>query len=211
LIQDIIDNPVAPTHWGKNQRGMQAGEELSDEDRAEAIMVWNLARTDALRHARWLANLGTHKQIANRILEPFAHINVIVTATEWDNFFDLRDHPAAQPEIAELARVMRKALDESEPRVLGEGDWHLPYLTQDELAGALSLYDQPRVSAARCARVSYMTHDGAKPDAGKDLALFEQLASERHMSPMEHQATPCDDWCRNFKGWRSFRAVMEIN
>jgi len=140
--------------------------------------------------------MGYHKQIINRILEPFAHINVLVTATEWDNFFALRDHPDAQPEIQVLAKAMRKARDESVPE---ESTWHTPYC------------DDLKRSAAQCARVSYLTHEGKEPTYEQDMALFDRLANANpmHSSPMEHQAMAIDGWCRNFKGWRQFRDILE--
>lgn len=209
LIQDVIDDPAMPIFWGKNQKGMQAYEELEGRKLTNAKFYWEGALDAAIHQAKAMAELGAHKQIVNRLLEPFAHINTVVTATEWDNFFALRDHPAAQPEIAALARSMRRAMDASEPSVLSGGQWHLPYIRQSE-RGTLSLDDAQRVSAARCARVSYMTHDGAVPDAASDLKLFERLAAEKHYSPMEHQATPAGVYMtRNFRGWRSLRVEME--
>lgn len=211
LIQDVIDDPAAPIFWGKNQKGMQAYQELEGRHLANVKWFWDNARESAIMHAKDMARYGAHKQIVNRVLEPFAHINVVVTATEWDNFFALRDHPAAQPEIAALARHMRKVMEMSEPRVMANGDWHLPYVRQSELL-ELTLREQTRVSAARCARVSYMTHEGREPDVKGDLLLFDRLAAEQHMSPMEHQATPAvvDGFVRNFYGWISQRAAMEI-
>jgi thymidylate synthase ThyX len=180
-----------PIHWGSNKPGMQAGGELES-----GHVEWLLAASDAIHRAKRMARMGYHKQIVNRILEPFAHINVLVTATEWDNFFALRNHPDAQPEIQALAKVMRKARDESQPIASRA---HNPY------------NDDPCRSAARCARVSYLTHEGKEPTYEQDMALFERLAhaNPMHSSPMEHQAIAIDGWCRNFKGWRQFRDILE--
>jgi thymidylate synthase ThyX len=192
LIQDVENDPAMPIHWGSNKPGMQAGDELESGKE-----VWQLALEDAVYWAKSMARMGYHKQIVNRILEPFAHINVLVTATEWDNFFGLRDHPDAQPEIQALAKAMRKARDESLPV---ESIWHTPYC------------DDLKRSAARCARVSYLTHEGKEPTYEQDIALFDRLAhaNPMHSSPMEHQAIAIDGWCRNFKGWRQFRDILEV-
>jgi len=191
LIADVENDPAMPIHWGSNKPGMQAGPEI-----ASCEKQWLLARDAAVIHAARISAYGLHKQIVNRILEPFAHINVLVTATEWDNFFALRDHPDAQPEIQALAKVMRKARDESIPV---EDDMHSPY------------HDDPKRSAARCARVSYLTHEGKEPTYDQDMALFERLAhaNPMHSSPMEHQAIAIKGWCRNFKGWQQFRDILE--
>jgi thymidylate synthase ThyX len=196
LMADVENDPAMPIHWGSNKPGMQAGDELDSKAKQNAKCVWEVAREQTIIQARKMAAIGAHKQIVNRILEPFAHINVLVTATEWDNFFALRDHPDAQPEIQALAKVMREARDESVPV---EDDMHSPY------------HDDPKRSAARCARVSYLTHEGKEPTYDQDMALFERLAhaNPMHSSPMEHQAIAIKGWCRNFKGWRQFRAALE--
>lgn len=205
MIQDVMDDPAMPIHWGKNQKGMQAGAELpSGEDQ------WLAARDAAVSHARMLHNSGYHKQIVNRILEPFQHINVLVTSTEWDNFFALRDHPDAQPEIQRLAQVMREAMDGSEPRELRDGQWHKPYITPDDYNHQC---DTRVVSAARCASVSYKTVDGKPMTVGRALSIFDSLTGDPlHASPFEHIARPEPDngpGCRNFTGWHQWRSDLE--
>lgn len=198
MIQDVLDDPVMPIEWGSNKPGMQAGEELTGSDLWEAELAWISARDHAVECARQMSAAGAHKQIVNRILEPFQHISVVVTATDWDNFFMLRDHPAAQPEIRELARAMDKAISDSKPSKLQEGDAHLPY-------GECFVS-----SAAGCARVSYLNHDGTSRDYEKDNALYEMLRNERHMSPFEHQAIPTPGVRNhNLNGWKSQRAMLE--
>ena len=132
MIQAVIDNPAMPIHWGKNQAGMQAREQLEDRYQLQAQLLWKAARDSAVEHAKTMLALGAHKQIVNRILEPFTHIRVIVTATNFANFFALRDHEDAQPEIRELAVAMKKAIEESTPQLLGIGEWHLPYLDAED-------------------------------------------------------------------------------
>ncbi len=107
LIQRVVDDPWIPTYIGKNQKGMQAGELLTDDDLHEAQMQWLTARDQAVERARALVKIGVHKQVVNRIIEPWMWITVIVSATEWGNFFGLRDHPMAEPHFQELARLAR--------------------------------------------------------------------------------------------------------
>ena len=110
--------------------------------------------------------VGYHKQIVNRLTEPFQFIKVVVTATEWDNFFKLRLHEDAQPEIHELARCMLEAMEKSEPTYLEEDEWHLPYILDGERI-QVPLEAQKRASVGRCARVSYQNHDNTNPVISK--------------------------------------------
>jgi thymidylate synthase ThyX len=220
FIEQVRYDPACPVHWGSNQPGMQAGPELNSSDAHEALSVWRAAAASAADFAERLADLGLHKQVSNRLLEPFQWIHVIVTASEWDNFFELRDHPDAQPEIRHLARLMKAAKDRSTP-VQRRRDrqhtesWHLPYITREE---RIVYWDRPlllaQISAARCARVSYLKHDGKSPTVSEDLALYERLVGSRplHASPVEHQGYPlprADQWDKNFKGWRQHRTLVE--
>jgi thymidylate synthase ThyX len=217
MIEDVIADPAMPVAWGSNKPGMQAGEELPHW--AVVKDCWLDARDAAVTRAYEMMNLGAHKQIVNRILEPFAHISVIVTATDWGNFFALRCHPDADPTIRALAEAMRDAIAESEPETLQVGDWHLPYIKDIEFCNApeneavASNLNLAMVSAARCARVSYLNHDGSQPDIGKDLALADKLLASKHMSPFEHQARLSGDegtalW-GNLRGWDQFRKMVE--
>lgn len=254
LIQDVIDDPAVPIHWGRNQPGMQAHEEWDADVRlpdgcvddlhrrpwyGSKLRAWLAYRDEAVKAARAFNEAGYHKQIVNRLIEPFCHINVIVTSTEWDNFFALRCHPDAQPEMRDLAEKMREAFEGCIPQRLASGDWHTPYVSsQDHDAIVKWMSEDPfklehtvaqaacRVSAARCARVSYLTHEGKAPDIGVDLALFDRLskAEPMHASPMEHQAIPDEQhglprhifssWRRpdlhgNFIGWIQHRKLLE--
>ncbi len=118
LIQRVVDDPFIPVYIGANQKGMQAGEELSEEARASAVTLWLSARNKAVDHARMLTNIGVHKQVVNRIIEPWMWITVIVSATEWDNFYGLRCHKDAEPHFQLIARMMRDAQAASEPRAV---------------------------------------------------------------------------------------------
>ena len=223
MIEDLRRDPAMPVFWGSNKPGMQAGDEITGEDLIRAKDRWMRGMDDAIQNATKLMDRGLHKQIANRILEPWAHINVVVTATEWANFFALRRHADAQPEIKALADAMWQAMQDNEPTSLAEGQWHLPYvntdgqsddidqatdyLTNNGVLRWVPTHEQiidllKKVSVARCARVSYLTHDGRQTTVEEDLALYERLlgAQPLHASPAEHQATP-DLWQESVDGW----------
>lgn len=211
MIEQVRNDPAIPVEWGKNQPGMQARENLSEDDQVKAKFLWFVARDEACNTAQLMADLGLHKQIVNRILEPFQYIHVVVTSTEWDNFFALRDHPDAQPEIRELAKLMKAAYNASVPKKLLIGQWHLPYITEDDRH--LPINDQKKVSAARCCRVSYVKHDGFRAEVQEDIILHDKLvtANPPHMSPVEHQAqcSEGDEWSGNFKQWKQYRKEIE--
>ncbi|HEV8023161.1 MAG TPA: FAD-dependent thymidylate synthase [Candidatus Lustribacter sp.] len=210
MIAAVREEPALPVYWGRNQTGMSAREAIAPEVEERARAEWQAALDDALRHAERLAaqDIDLHKQLVNRLLEPFAWITVIITATEWANFFTQRCHPDAQPEIKHIAEMMLAAYRASTPATVELGRWHLPLIQDDER----SLPDEElcKLSVARCARVSYLTHDG-KRDRDKDLDLFEKLlggGANGHWSPFEHVATPAADaraHSANFVGWEQFR------
>lgn len=208
LIERVERDPVLPLEWGRNKAGMSASDTLGPDEADAAQHVWLRARDDAIAHARELLELKVHKQELNRILEPFLWHTVIVTATEWDNFFELRCATNAQPEIREAALRMRAAMSASLPQPIAGGEWHTPLVQEEERN--LPLETRKRISAARCARVSYLTHEG-KREIPKDLELYERLKADRHLSPFEHVATPAMDaaFHANFRGWIQMRAEIE--
>lgn len=212
MIEQVRNDPAIPVEWGKNQQGMQAHTQFKDPwDIGGCKEMWLQAANQAADKAEQMSKFGLHKQIANRILEPFQWVHGVVTATEWDNFFALRDHPDAQPEIRELAKLMKAAYSASQPHKLSIGQWHLPYITEDDRH--LTIEDQKKVSAARCCRVSYMKHDGFRAELSEDIQLHDRLvtANPPHMSPVEHQAQ-CSDgngWSGNFRQWRQYRKELE--
>lgn len=221
-----------PIWWGKNEPGMQAWEELDDSvnistgntfisARMRAQGEWAEAAHQAALAAERLMEIGAHKQIVNRILEPFLHINVLITATEYMNFFGLRLDEDAQPEIRDLAEKMWAAYNESKPQLLNPGEWHLPFI---DIRDDGSLDDRIKVSVARCARLSYMSNETKKRSTvEEDLKLYDRLLRRDgkpiHASPAEHQATP-DFWHGahamwlhpmehgNYKGWRQYRKMI---
>lgn len=212
MIDDVLQNPAMPVYWGANRPGMQAKEELSADQCGIAEKLWLAARDDAVVHATRLLELGLHKQICNRVLEPFMHIRVLVTSTEFQNFFELRDHPDAQPEIQVLAREMKRAIQESVPEELRAGQYHIPYILETEKNDPnLDIETLLKFSVARCARVSYLNHDNTNPSREKDLSLYSQLIESKpiHASPAEHQAYACPGArSGNFTNWVQYRQML---
>ena len=208
ILEQVRNDPFIPTHWGKNQPGMQAREELQSDAAEKARAVWVHAARRAADSAEALAGLGLHKQIANRLLEPFQWMHTVVTATEWSNFFKLRCHPDAEPHIQALAEAMRAVIDASTPV---ERCQHTPYVDQ-EINSKLPLATAMELSSARCARVSYKNHDGTPTTHDKDVSLADTLAAAGHWSPFEHAATSlpfADQPAANYRGWRSYRNFLE--
>jgi thymidylate synthase ThyX len=190
MMKRVREDPFVPEYWGKNQKGMQAEQELDEKEIEIARRHWVADRDDSLRHANDLLSVGVHKQLANRLLEPHLWHTIIVSATEWSNFFGLRNNPKAQPEIRKPAWMMHEQYLAHKPQQLASGAWHLPLVTNiDEatLSKEYSLEQLIQISAARCARVSYLTHDGTR-DPQKDLELYADLLLNGHMSPFEHPA-----------------------
>lgn len=236
VIEQVRNNPVMPPKVFMNQKGM-VGETEADEVTTTAFhALWKEAADNACKTAEMMERLGIHKQHVNRILEPFQFIKVIVTATEWYNFFALRLAPDAQPEIRQLARVIYDEMDRyrnkevgvlevSIPRKdcpdifarMGADKVHtivsLPYITDEDIneIGKDNYRQLMKISAARCARVSYNNHDGSKPDLEKDMKLYDHLYEGRHLSPMEHACIQDPDYRKyaNLNGWKSLRYLVE--
>lgn len=197
----IEEATVMPTHWMQNSKGMVNNAEITDPTKVgQYENAWKLARKEAIGNAERLESLGLHKQIVNRLLEPFSFIKVVVTATEWDNFFKLRLAEDAEPHMRDLANAMKKAMSKVDPVV---GFMHAPYCEEGEKIVSLS--------AARCARVSYNKHDGTKPSIAEDIKLADSLGDGGHMTPFEHfcYASPSKNFYANLKGWYSARYSFE--
>lgn len=220
LIQDVLDDPFIPMFWGKNQKGMQAGEECKElvdtwwDDPSEDRKIsredaWITARNEAAWTAGAFAKAGYHKQIVNRLLEPFAHITVVVSSTEWSNFLALRDHPDAEPHIQILAKEIRKELDRKDNiQTLQPGEWHLPFantledrnqavqaITANGVLRKIPLANEIldkliKKSVACCASTSYKTVDGFDMTMEKAIELHDKLVGSTplHASPAEHVA-----------------------
>jgi len=202
MIKAVIKEPAAPVYWGANQKGMQAATELKGIKRWLSEKVWYASRYLAVAIAYTMYKLGLHKQIANRVLEPWSHMTVIATVTDMGNFFKLRAHRDAQPEFQELAYKMLEAYNKSVPQILTPGEWHIPF---DEKLDQFTEADKIRIATARCARVSYLTFDG-KINYEEDLKLHNRLSESGHWSPFEHcaMAQPGKRF-GNFVGWKQYR------
>jgi hypothetical protein len=235
MLDELLKTPVRPVSWGKNQAGMEAHEELDPVIQQQAEQTWLVAAEHARIMAQRLNELGVHKQIANRVTEAFQSIKVVVTATEWQNFFHLRLHPAAQPEFQELAGLMYTAILQSDPQLLLVGEWHTPYVGRyrDDSGDmrytvegkVVDLATALRLSSSLVAQVSYRKLDYSLDKARK---IWQQLieSTPQHASPVEHQATPVDlnhkwqpgvthqdcagnFWSANFRGWVQHRKWLE--
>lgn len=221
MVDHIANNPVVPPHVYMNKPGMVGDVEADEATTKEFNKLWMEALYNAVKVAKSMDKFGIHKQHINRILEPFQFIKVIVTATEWDNFFNLRLAPDAHPEMQALARSIYEEMYEYKDKNFGylEGDSGViitvPYVTEDDLdilGDDCDYLTLMKISAARCARVSYNNHDGSKPDIKKDLELYERLSAAGHMSPLEHTCFMDDfeDSCNaNLVGWMSLRYLLE--
>ena len=207
MIQKTIDNPVEPIFMA-NQKGMQADFKLKPYQEEGAIAIWEKAHLQAIESAKLLIKQGVHKQIANRLLEPFSHIAVVLSGTEFENFFKLRCHPSAQQEIQVLATEMQRCYNKYEPNFVDYGQYHLPFITNKEKD--LTESEKIMVSVARCARVSYYNFEG-KNSLEDDARLFNLLVNSGHMSPLEHIANPSlyKPFWANFKGWKQLRRNYE--
>jgi hypothetical protein len=225
LLEQIRTNPAGPIHWGKNQPGMQAFEECdapvvhpSTGKVLQRDEAWSKMAAEAADWAQAWSDAGYHKQIVNRVIEPFSFITVVITATSWDNFYALRAHADAQPEIQDVAYTMLRILDDVPIRFVDETDihnpqaWHLPFVSLAE-RHEYHITQLLAMSAARCARTSYLTHDRQNPSWEQDDGLYRRLVESKplHASPLEHQALNLgsDEQCRNFTGWAQHRAYLE--
>ncbi|MBC9706696.1 MAG: FAD-dependent thymidylate synthase [Enterococcus sp.] len=209
-LEDLVGPEYVRSVFGDNlSEAMVDGFRDEDFDLVEHVL--NYYSATAKEDEKPEGFLNIHKQTVNRYLEPFMWHTVVVTATEWSNFFALRIHGDAQPEICLPTELIRNAMNDSTPTLLNYGEWHLPFVQDDEkhLITPDTIENWKYVSSGRCARVSYETHDG-KRDIVKDIELAkERLVPHGHMSPLEHVATPVPDDFEgdtgNLKGWLPFR------
>jgi hypothetical protein len=231
-IQEVIDTPVIPWHWHKNQPGMSGSIEWDEPinlgptdfdfdgtayysdipySKEEA---WLAARDAVVDVVEGFANAEYHKQVPNRLLEPYMWMDLLVTATNWNNMFYLRtDKGSVEPHFYDLVQLIIEALNESSPVMVKDGNWHLPYITPFEI----DTYDTDtliKISVARCARISYTPFDG-NGSIERELDRYSKLIDSRpiHASPSEHQATPDDlslntPLWGNFKNWIQYRKTI---
>jgi hypothetical protein len=220
IIRQVIDDPVVPIWFGKNQGGMSAREELAGWRLRVARWAWLAARWPAIVIVWLMLRIGLHKQIANRLLSPWQWVTVLVTGTDWENFFALRCHPDAQPEMRRAAEMMRDAIAESKPEQLRAGQWHLPFVSDEERTVEDDFLNFPeeaaklgfrllKTSVARCARVSLVKQDERR-SAQDEVSMADKLMNSGHWSPAEHQAQALglDQRVANLRGWRSYRSTF---
>lgn len=220
LRQRVIDYPAIPVHWGANQKGMQADTEINDTGAAREW--WLRGRDLMIKHHEEGERLGLHKQIINRDIEPWMMITVIMSSTGHANFFSLRKHSSAEPNIQRLACLMWEQFTTHMPTYVPPGGWHLPFIRSEDRIEVTSTHSSlsestrflKKVSVGRCARVSYLTHNGRR-DLSEDVRLHDRLAATAsegdepmHASPFEHVAQAMGTSARfaNFEGWRQYRA-----
>ena len=213
MIRDVRENPFVPTHWGKNQKGMQAWEEIGNDQQATAMEIWLSHRETAIEQVCFLVgdDIQLHKQIANRLLEPWMWITVIASGTDaaYRNFFKLRCDKHAEPHIQKIAYMLQEEYKNSDPETLKTWDYHLPLIgfEGDEV---LTQEEAIKVSVGRCARVSYLTHQGTR-DVQADIQLHDRLAEAGHWSPFEHvaQNVPgCLNTGNFAMGWAQYRKLF---
>ena len=223
MVEMVKTNPFIPIKWMKDHKGMQGTEYFEDTNQLQTY--WLKARDEAVNWAEGLNNQGLTKQVVNRLLEPFMWHTVIVTGTEWENFFALRAHPDAEIHIQNLAYKMLEEYNKSTPKVLQAGEWHIPFgdrIDVTRLEGQMQVSIpleqwqsvKVQIATARCARVSYLNFEG-KDDYEADIVLHDRLLASGHMSPFEHCAKVMNmdeynsrlhkangqlGWCGNFRG-----------
>lgn len=316
MVKSVTENPFIPIAWQKHHKGMQGTEYLEGQEiKRFAPATWLRARDYAVQQATLLhQNVGITKQLANRLLEPFMYHKVLVTATEWENFFELRSpqydiesvlpnikfpirfhkswkdlfthvqlnlfdnglskkdikildrlfdmtsterltHNKGQGEIhiMDLAEKMWDAMNESIPKQLKAGEWHIPYESEIfrnfEYNKIESLMDTPseeiimnrvKISTGKAARASYISFGDEKEVSYETLiGIHDKMLEARpfHASPFEHCAQTMTDkeyegymkgipenrssglyiltedmkgWSRNFRGFKQYREIIEI-
>lgn len=253
MVKMVEENPFIPIKWMKDHKGMQGNEYFDGEtcnqafghiDRAFGYShiehkqaseylqeQWLMARDNAVQQAKTLNELGVTKQFVNRLLEPFMWHTVIVTASDWGNFFALRVHPDAEIHMQKIAEMMLDAYNNSIPKKLEEGEWHIPFgdkidnnrldkLLPEIQPASLTWYINSiqnlkvKIATARCARVSYLNFEG-KDDYDADIKLHDRLLESGHMSPFEHCAKCMSkdeyyqNWSGNFKGFKQYRKMLQ--
>ncbi len=205
----VLLTPFVPVYFGENKAGMASGEPITGFRLFVIKRVWLWSRYVACFFHYVGEKAGLHKEILNRLIEPWIMTEIVLTATEWGNFLKLRDNPAAQPEIQVVAKQIINIFESTKPNKLKVGEWHLPFIKDAE--NKLDVELKKKISAARCARVSYFLFDGKPSDVESDVKLCERLASSGHWSPFEHvaQALSENERVGNFVGWKQYRKEFD--
>ncbi len=277
MVESVTNNPFIPIAWQKDHKGMQGNEYLDENHSKQALYTWLGARDLAVEQATDLYEVvGVTKQLCNRLLEPFMWHTVLITATEWENFFSLRcpsyevnifdegqkqtyrswkdlckNHPSlvnssqldrlktnkgqAEIHMMALAEAMWDAINESTPKELQPGEWHIPFEDKIDRNQLLDSYDKDnkllglrvstntnvgleklkvKISTAMAARTSY-TVVGDEKEFGydKQIELHDRMINQipRHSSPMEHSAQAQNNSYIyfNLKGFKSYRYFLD--
>ena len=225
MLKEVLDNPFIPKRFMKQHSGMQGEEYFEGEFDVKARERWLLARDRAVESATSLLKLdGIHdvtKQLVNRLIEPFLYHEVIISGTDWSNFFALRCNDSAEIHMQHLAQLMLNEYNRSEPQKLVDGEWHIPFGDQFDMDKVkalaakeeMSIYELKRaICCARCARISYVLHSSEeKYNYSKDLELYRKLIAEGHYSPLEHCAMTMENdfWYGNYRGFKQLRKMCE--
>lgn len=212
FIEEVLSDPYIPEKWYHEKVGMQ-GPEITDPVIINSLrMQWCYLRDDAVFRAREFMKLNIHHEHINSILAPWLWTEQIISSTEWENYLLQRDHPDSVYPMQLTAQSIRRALEDSTPKLVLEGNYHLPLIREDDRE--LPLKTQLKLSAARCARKSY-DRESSVMERERDLRVYQQLVSADppHMSPFEHQAVivPDEDYLRsNFDPpWLQQRQIVE--
>lgn len=218
MLERAKNHPYIPLTWGKNQKGMSADADLDEHEANKSEYQWLKDRDHAIECVEKLLEIGVHKQLTNRLLEPFLWHTAIITATEYSNFFNLRNNPKAHPDIQLMAQLMQERYNASDPNNLRYDEWHLPLVAQEDwrdveaygITGRACEDAMVKISSARCARISYLTHDG-KRDVMEDLKLYGRLLEPGHMSPFQHPARPMDeDEYESYRAWECITSCGRV-
>ena len=223
MLKRVKESPFIPIKWMKDHKGMQGNEYFNSVSSASIEEDWLIALDNAIKIAEKMSHGGLTKQIVNRLLEPFMWHTVIVTATDWQNFFALRAHDAAEIHMQKIAYMMLDAYNESKPKLLGNEEWHIPFggnigyvRIQEDLPGMNASWEvdmaKIKIATARCARVSYTNYEG-NDDYVADIKLHDNLVNMGHWSPFEHCAQVVSDigngYSGNFQGFVQYRKTFE--
>lgn len=212
MLKSVEENPFVPIKWMKDHKGMQGNEYFNDFESEQLNTEWREYALYSTKNAVRLNSLGVTKQFVNRLLEPFMWHTVIVTATEWENFFALRAHDAAEIHMQKIAYMMLEEYNKSEPKLLRPGQWHIPF--NEQIDSGYFTDTAIKISTAKCARVSYTVvgQENIHKEYLEDIELHDRLLKMGHMSPFEHCAkvpTECCVAMSNFYGFTQYRKLIE--
>jgi len=210
LRKRVLYTPYIPIQFSSKKSGMRGGDELSGMRLFLVRKLWLWSRFLPCLFHYLAEKIGLHKEIVNRIIEPWMWTQVVATATEWKNFIKLRTNNNAQPEIQIIAKNIETALDRERPKILKTGEWHLPFIGQDEF-GKYDIEILKKISVARCAHISYKLNGGTQSSAEKNVTLCNRLINDGHWSPFEHVAIVLSttERCGNFLGFKQYRKFFE--